>query len=127
MISIVSGSIAFVLVLIGLSVIRIEVSPAVLFTAFIFATINVLTGAWFVDRAMGKSNKSFFLMVFGSMFVRMFFLLALTLTVVLVFGVNVTEFVFVLFGFYVFYLILELKFLIDRINFIKKNNHQKTV
>lgn len=98
-----------------------------MFTAFAFATGNVVSGAWFIDRAMGKSNKTFLLMVFGSMFARMVLILLLTLIVVLGFGVEVTEFIFILFGFYVFYLILELKFLMDRVNHIKKVKQQNTV
>ena len=98
-----------------------------MFTAFFITTLNVVTGAWYLDRAMGKPNKEFLISVFGSMFVRMFLILLLTLVVVLGFQVEVSEFVFILFGFYVFYLILELKFLMDRIKYIKKVNQQNTV
>lgn len=127
MVSLIAGILSFVLLLIVFSIISFKVNLAVLFTAFVIATANVITGAWFIDKAMGKPNKTFLIMVFGSMFVRMFLILLITLTVVLGFGVDVSEFIFILFGFYVFYLILELKFLMDRINHIKKVKQQNTV
>lgn len=115
------------LILIVLSILSVHISIAVMFTAFSIATLNVVAGAWYLDRAMGKPNKDFLIMVFGSMFVRMFMILILTIIVVLGFKVEVSEFVFILFGFYVFYLILELKFLMDRIKYIKKVKQQNTV
>lgn len=112
------------LILIVLSILSVQINIVVMFTAFSIATLNVVAGAWYIDRALVKPGKTFVTTVFGSMVIRIILILILIFAGIFLAGFNAVEFVFTVMGFYMFYLIIELKFIVDKVNGIKKAKPQ---
>lgn len=83
--------------------------------ALIITTFNFLGGILSAKISLNKKEKTFIKIVFGSMILRLFLLLAIILIVLVFLDINRNSFIFSIFISYIFYLFIEVFYL----NFIK--------
>lgn len=84
----------------------------IILTAKILNSLNFLLGMKVHLKALRKSQEIFMMLVFGSMGVRIFALLALIIICYKLLNVNFYSFILVFFGFYIFFLSLEIYYLL---------------
>lgn len=80
-------------------------------SSFIVVSVNLLIGISSFKKIFTVDNKKFMLQFFGSMFVRMMFMLIFVLISVALFKLPRVPLVFSFFGFYLFALIFEIYYL----------------
>lgn len=79
--------------------------------AAILGTVNVVAGALAIEYAFARSYTTFLKVVLGGMGVRLFFLLAMMLFLILVVRMHAVALTVSLLGFYAVYLVLEVTFI----------------
>ena len=82
-----------------------------LVTGWVLSSFNVLIGVRILEKALPESQKKFLIISFGSMMIRMFGTVIILLLLILILHFDRISFVFSLFGFYFFYLLLEILYL----------------
>jgi hypothetical protein len=88
-----------------------KIEPISVFSGWILSLANVLFGTKYIVKVIDKDNKRFFIVLFGSMIVRLFVTLIFVLIGLLVFKLSELFFVFSLFGFYFAFIAIEIIFL----------------
>jgi len=83
---------------------------------------NVFIGGWILMKAMKKDNTGFLLYSFGSMIIRLFFVLILVLVVILSLNVDKKSFLLSLIGFHFLFLAIEIVFLLNYNKSLKQTN-----
>lgn len=84
--------------------------------SLIITTINFLAGITAAKISLNKKEKTFIKIVFGSMVIRLFLMLAIILIMLVFLDINRNSFIFSIFFFYIFYLLIEVFYL----NLLKK-------
>lgn len=107
------------LIIINLVLFEFEVIPAPIFysllAAQIITFINFIFGVYSIKKGLKQADKSFLLVVFGGMVVRMFFMLLMIIIGLEFLELRTNYFIFSIFLLYFFLLIIEIVYLI-RIN-----------
>lgn len=90
---------------------------------FIIIFFNLLFGIFIIRKTLRKENKRFLLEFFGSMVIRVIFLLIFVFSSLAIFKLPLAPFIFSFFGYYLFALVFELSYLSKFIktNFIIEN------
>jgi hypothetical protein len=74
---------------------------------FIISTINILLGLALIRIGISKSDKFFFITVFGGSILRLFIVFLLIILTLIFLFVSLNSFIFITFIFYFYYLIIE--------------------
>lgn len=90
---------------------------------FLISTLNFFMGVLSIRFGLDKSDKTFLIVVFGGVILRLFIILILIILVLNFLFVSLNSFIFTTFIFYFYYLIVEIYILSQKKNIkIKKDN-----
>lgn len=98
-----------------LNIFNLSQFMSVLF-GLVITTFNFLAGIISAKISLGKHEKIFIKIVFGSMVIRLFLMLIIILITLLFLDINRNSFIFSIFFFYIFYLLIEVFYLNYRKN-----------
>jgi hypothetical protein len=90
------------------------------FSGWLLSLLNIIAGTRFILNAIKKDNKKFFIIVFGSMSVRLFITLIFVVIGLVVLKFNEYSFIFSLFGYYFIFLFFEILYLNSELKLSKK-------
>lgn len=91
-----------------------------LFYGFLFPTFNFFIGYLSIRYGLEKSDKAFFVIVFGGLIIRLFLMFTLIVIALKLLFVSLNSFIFTTFIFYFYYLIAEIFILTQKKNLIIK-------
>lgn len=72
-----------------------------------FTSLNYFVGSYLFKIGMGKTDKTFLIIVFGGMVARFMVLLTVLIISIYFLKINLNSFIFAFFTFYIFFLTLE--------------------
>lgn len=105
------GSFLTFILLLSLNVINNFYDYIALIVNLIVIFSNLIFGIFIIKKTLKKENKKFLFEFFGSMILRVIFLLIFVFIALTIMKFPVSSFIFSFFGFYLFSLVFELSFL----------------
>lgn len=103
------------LILILIPLLMLSFVEKIVFSSFIYAFIisftNFLIGFFAINYGIGKTDKSFLIIVFGAIIIRFFLVFIMIIGVLSFLDVRTDYFIFTTFIIYFYYLIIEIFYL----------------
>jgi len=101
---------------------KISINLFAVFSGWLLSFLSIVAGTRFILRAIRKDNKKFFLIVFGSMSLRILITLIFVVIGLVIIKFDEYSFIFSLFGYYIVFLLFEILYLNSELKLNKNNN-----